>query len=59
MPANNPEQARRDLAHWNAARHGWDRFQASNRRNAERIARTAATDTVPDSPEPDTSTLNQ
>ena len=38
-----PEQARRDLAHWNATRHAWDRFQASNRRIAERIARTAGT----------------
>lgn len=44
-----PEHARRDLAHWNAARHGRDRFQASNRSIAQRIARTAATepDTAP------------
>jgi len=43
MPANDPEQARRDLNHWNASRHCWDRFQASNQRAAERIARTADT----------------
>ncbi|MFJ8657509.1 hypothetical protein ACIRNU_34865 [Streptomyces rochei] len=28
----------RILAHWNATRHGWTRFQASNRRTAERLA---------------------
>lgn len=54
-----PEHARRDLNHWNAARHGWGRFQASNRRIAERIARTAGADTAQDSPEPDTSTPNR
>lgn len=41
-----PEHARRDLAHWNASRHGWDHFQASSRSIAQRIARTA--DTKPD-----------
>lgn len=57
MSADTPEKARRDLNHWNAARHGLDCFQASNRRIAQRIARTAGA--APDSPEPDISTLNQ
>ncbi|MGV9588254.1 hypothetical protein [Streptomyces tendae] len=39
MPTDNPAEIRRTLARWNAARHGWSRFQASNRRAAERIAR--------------------
>ncbi|WP_329472715.1 hypothetical protein OIE75_29655 [Streptomyces sp. NBC_01723] len=39
MPADDPAEIRRTLNHWNAARHGWSRFQASNRRAAERIAR--------------------
>jgi hypothetical protein len=46
MPANTPEQARRDLNHWNATRHGWNGFQTSNRRIAQRIARTAAPETT-------------
>ncbi|MCF0086618.1 MULTISPECIES: hypothetical protein [unclassified Streptomyces] len=51
MPANDHEQVRRDLNHWNAARHGQDRFHASNRRIAQRIARTAAPETTtPDKP---------
>ncbi|MYS72089.1 hypothetical protein GTY88_16915 [Streptomyces sp. SID5926] len=39
MPADDPEQIRRTLNRWNAARHGWTGFQASSRRAAERIAR--------------------
>lgn len=39
MPTDDPNEIRRTLARWNAARHGWSRFQASNRRAAERIAR--------------------
>lgn len=39
MPADDPVEIRRTLARWNAARHGWSRFQASSRRAAEHIAR--------------------
>ncbi|MFG3127376.1 hypothetical protein ACGFZU_06700 [Streptomyces tendae] len=33
------EERQRLLNRWNAARHGWRRFQASSRRAADRIAR--------------------
>lgn len=39
MPADDPAEIRRTPARWNAARHGWAGFQASNRRAAERIVR--------------------
>lgn len=39
MPADDPAEIRRTLNSWNAARHGWSRFQAGSRRAAERIAR--------------------
>ena len=47
MPADDPAEIRRTLNSWNAARHGWSRFQASNRRAAERIARSQP-DTEPE-----------
>lgn len=37
MTSPTPE-ARRLFARWNAARHGWDRFQTGSRRAALRIA---------------------
>ena len=37
MPPTSEE--RRLLNRWNAARHGWDCFQAGSRRATERLAR--------------------
>ncbi|WP_333742675.1 hypothetical protein [Streptomyces ardesiacus] len=37
MPTDDPAEVRRTLARWNAARHGWARFQVSSRRAAERL----------------------
>lgn len=42
MTSPTPE-ARRLFARWNAARHGWDRFQTGSRRAALRIARADPT----------------
>lgn len=55
MTATDPEQVRRTFNHWNATRHGWTRFQASNRRAAERLAfadPAADLDTITTQPEP-------
>lgn len=55
MPADDPEQIRRILNRWNAARHGWTGFQASSRRAAERLAFSdpaADLDPITTQPEP-------
>lgn len=48
--ADDPEEVRRLLNSWNAARHGWERFQEGARRAAERMIRDLDDDPDTDVP---------